>query len=107
MLHLTAETKILLATESVDFRNQIDGLTSLCERRLQQSPRSGTLFVFINRSRTMLRVLCYQENGYWVATKRLSKGRFLHWPPAREGAAQGISAVELIQIIKGALATKG
>ncbi len=80
MLHLTANTKILLAVESVDFRKGIDGLVALCEQQLNQEPRSGCLFVFINRSRTMIRILYYEECGYWLATKRLSRGRYSCWP---------------------------
>ena len=49
MLYLTAETKILIAVKPVDFRKQIDGLVALCEHHLNADPRSGTLFVFINR----------------------------------------------------------
>ena len=103
MLYLTAQTKILLAVDSIDFRSQIDGLISICEKRLNQAPRSGTLFVFINRSRTMIRILCYHENGYWVATKRLSQGRFF-WPT--DGSLiQGLQAAQLTQLLKGALAS--
>ena len=80
MLHLTADTQILLAAEPVDFRRGIDGLAALCEQQLNQSPRSGCLFVFINRARTMIRALCYEECGYWLATKRLSRGRYSGWP---------------------------
>ncbi|WP_415860686.1 IS66 family insertion sequence element accessory protein TnpB, partial [Vibrio metschnikovii] len=46
MIHLTAESKILLATQPADFRCGIDGLAALCRHQLKQSPRSGTLFVF-------------------------------------------------------------
>ena len=60
MLYLTAHTKILLATQPIDFRRQTDGLIALCEQQLNQNPRSGCLFVFINRARTMIRVLCYE-----------------------------------------------
>jgi transposase len=104
MLYLTAETKILFAVASVDFRSQIDGLISICEQRLNQSPRSGTLFVFLNRSRTMIRILCYHENGYWVATKRLSQGRFLSWPTG-ESPIQPLQAAQLTQLLKGVLAS--
>jgi transposase len=40
------------------------------------TPRSGTLFVFINRNKTMVRSLIYDGTGFWLMTKRLSKGRF-------------------------------
>jgi len=36
MIHLTAETRIQLAIEPVDFRRQIDGLVSLCKNHLHQ-----------------------------------------------------------------------
>lgn len=46
---------------------------------------SGVLFLFVSRSRKHLRVLTYDGQGFWLATKRLSSGRFPHWPSAGEG----------------------
>jgi transposase len=80
MLYLTAHTKVWLAIKPVDFRRQLDGLIALCQTQFNHNPRSGHLFVFINRSRTMIRVLCYEEIGYWLATKRLSRGYYTLWP---------------------------
>ncbi|HCG6158253.1 MULTISPECIES: IS66 family insertion sequence element accessory protein TnpB [Vibrio] len=57
MIHLTAQTQILLAIKPADFRCGIDGFVALCRHQLKQEPRSGTLFVFTNRRRTMLRAL--------------------------------------------------
>lgn len=90
MIYLTASTPILIATEPADFRAGIDGFVARCQHMLGQDPRSGTLFVFVNRSRTMIRILSYETNGYWLCTKRLSKGRYQNWP--RSGAP--ISAIE-------------
>ena len=105
MLYLTAETKILLATQFVDFRKGVDGLVALCEQRLQQQPQSGCLFVFINRARTMIRVLCYDVNGYWIATKRLSRGRYSGWPQD-SNVTTLLPASELTKILKGLFANK-
>lgn len=99
MLYLTAQTKILLSTQHVDFRRQIDGLIALCEQQFKQDPRSGYLFVFINRMHTMIRVLCYEEQGYWLATKRLSKGRYTLWP-SRGSDLTEYHASELTKILK-------
>lgn len=76
MIQLSTETPILLATQPIDFRRGIDGFVSYCQSVLQVIPSSGCYFVFINRSRTMLRLLSYDGQGYWLATKRLSKGHF-------------------------------
>jgi transposase len=84
MIHLTADTHILLATQPTDFRCGIDGLGAVCRGRLAKDPRSGTLFVFINRSKTMVRTLAYDGTGFWLMTKRLSKGRFKGWPKTGE-----------------------
>ena len=100
MLYLTADTKVLLATHPVDFRRQLDGLIALCQNQFNRNPRSGYLFVFINRSRTMIRVLCYEEHGYWLATKRLSRGRYTLWPFNANEAINEHHASELAKILK-------
>ena len=106
MLYLTANTKVLLATQPVDFRRQLDGLIALCQNQFNHNPRSGFLFVFINRSRTMIRVLCYEEHGYWLATKRLSRGRYTLWPFQANEAIREHHASELTKILKTFVAPK-
>ena len=83
MIYLTAESSIMIATKPVDFRKAIDSLSSLCDRDLGENPKSGKLFVFVNKERTMIRVLVYEVNGFWLMTKRLSKGKF-NWPSSRD-----------------------
>lgn len=82
MILLSAQSKILLAPSPQDFRKGIDGFAALCRHQLDQDPRNGVFFVFINRSKTMIRLLAYDNNGFWLMTKRLSKGRYHHWPQA-------------------------
>ena len=105
MLYLTAQTNIMIAHQAIDFRKQIDGLVALCEYHFKQNTRSGTLFAFINRARTMIRVLCYDKNGYWLATKRLSRGRFSHWPK-ESGNISSIQAYELKKILISCIASQ-
>lgn len=100
MIHLTAQTSILLATQPADFRCGIDGFVACCRNHLQTDPRSGTLFVFINRRKTMVRSLVYDGTGYWLMTKRLSKGRFKSWPKSAE-ALNPIAAKQLRQLLTG------
>jgi transposase len=99
MIHLTVSTRVLIATSPVDFRRQINGLVALCQHHYQRDPRNGTHYVFINRAKTMIRVLQYDGSGYWLATKRLSKGRYLCWPSAKEPLTE-LSAAALMKIIK-------
>ena len=102
MIQLSSDTPILLATQPVDFRKGIDGFVALCQSVLQKQAQNGHYFVFINRSRTMVRILSYDGNGYWLATKRLSKGRFQGWPSQKQAASQqSLLAIELRALLTG------
>jgi transposase len=100
MIQLTAQTRILVAIEPVDFRNGIDGLQALCKRVLASDPFSGTVFVFRNRRGTAVKVLTYDGQGFWLAQKRLSAGKFPHWPEAGE-PAKLLEAHELHVLLSG------
>ena len=102
MIHLTATTPIMLATVPADFRRGIDGFVALCQHQLGQQPRSGTVFAFINRSKTMVRLLVYEHNGYWLMTKRLSRGKYRDWPK-RDEAIGAIKAQQLRQLLSNQL----
>ena len=91
MIQITPQMRILVAVESVDFRKGIDSLAELCRQKLDADPFSGYLFVFCSRRATSIRVLVYDGQGFWLATKRLSKGRFRWWPRG-EGAARVLRA---------------
>ncbi|MGH9628184.1 MAG: IS66 family insertion sequence element accessory protein TnpB [Bryobacteraceae bacterium] len=86
MIQLTAPMRILVAIEPVDLRKGIDGLAQLCREKLSTDPFSGCLVIFRSRRGTAIKVLHYDGQGYWLAQKRLSKGRFRWWPQASECA---------------------
>ena len=66
-------------SEFVDMRKSINGLSCLVEDAFESSVFSGHLFVFCNRSRTMIKVLYWEGNGFCLWMKRLEKQRF-QWP---------------------------
>ncbi|MBE0550262.1 MAG: IS66 family insertion sequence element accessory protein TnpB [Rubrivivax sp.] len=85
MIQITAHMRILVAVEPIDFRAGIDALVGACRKRLQADPFSGALFVFSNRTRTAIKVLVYDGQGFWMCHKRLSSGRFAWWPSGECG----------------------
>src|SRR5690606_19406660 len=87
----TPQMRVLVAVEPVDGRKGIDGLAQLCRQKLATDPFSGCVFVFRNRSGTTLKVLVYDGQGFWLAQKRLSHGRFRSWPGGGEPVAQGLA----------------
>lgn len=90
MLQITPQMRVLVAVEPVDGRKGIDSLAQLCRDRLAEDPFSGYLFVFRSRRGDSIRLLIYDGQGFWLAQKRLSKGRFRWWPEG--GAVQRLEA---------------
>lgn len=101
MIQVTAQTRILVAIEPVDFRRGIDGLAALCRSVLKENPFSGTVFVFRSRSGTQLRLLTYDAQGFWLCTKRLSAHRFRHWPAHPDAASLTLLAHEFAVLLAG------
>ena len=98
MLQLTPQSRIFLAMQPVDFRKGIDGLAAVCRQVLGATPLEGAIYVLRNRAGTALKLLCYDGQGFWLCTKRLSLGRFTWWPQSPD-AQVPLSARELIIVL--------
>jgi transposase len=83
VIQITPQMRILVAIEAVDGRKGIDSLARMCQEKLQADPFSGGLFVFRSRRGTSIRILVYDGQGFWLAQKRLSQGRFVWWPSGK------------------------
>lgn len=100
VIQLTAQMRILVAVACIDFRAGIDGLARICRAQLEVDPFCGWLVVFCNRRRTAIKILTYDGQGFWVCHKRLSQGRFPHWPTG--GPIQELQAHQLQVLLMGA-----
>jgi transposase len=80
VIQVTPQMRILVAIEPVDLRKGIDSLAQLCREKLGADPFSGCLFIFRSRRGTAIKVLAFDGQGFWIAQKRLSQGRFVWWP---------------------------
>ena len=79
MLRPADSVQVFLYAEPVDMRKSIDGLSVLVEQEMALSPSMDALFVFCNRGRDKIKLLCWERNGFIVWYKRLEKQRF-RWP---------------------------
>ena len=68
MIQITPQMRVLVAIEPVDFRRGIDGLSQVCRAMLAEDPMDGTLVIFRCRSQKAIKLLCYDGQGYWLAT---------------------------------------
>jgi transposase len=90
VIQIAPQVRILVAIEAIDCRKGIDRIAQLCREKLNDDPFSGHLFIFRSRRGTSIRILQFDGQGFWLATKRLSKGRFKWWPAGDE-AARGVA----------------
>jgi len=107
MLSIAPQMRILVAVEPADFRKGIDGLAGLCRNVLREDPFSGCVFVFRNRRATAIKILTYDGQGFWLAQKRLSKGRFQWWPESAKAAVRELDARDLQLVVWNGDPTKG
>ena len=72
LIQITPQLRILVAIDAIDGRKGIDSLAQLCREKLDADPFSGCLFIFRSRRGTAIKLLAYDGQSFWLATKRLS-----------------------------------
>lgn len=100
MLGFPAAIRIYLAVAPVDMRKQFNGLWAAAEQVLQEDPKCGAVFAFINRDRTRVKLLYWDGTGVWVLAKRLEQGRF-SWPQAHAQAKLAFTPEALTLLLSG------
>ena len=76
MFALTGATRIYLYRPACDMRKSFDGLCGLVRSEIGVDPLSGSLFVFCNRRRSMIKLLYWDHDGLALWYKRLEQGCF-------------------------------
>lgn len=99
MITLAPGVRVYLALGTTDMRKAINGLSVLAAGRLGLDPFSGHVFAFCNRKRTMIKLLVWDRNGFWLLHKRLEKQRF-RWPKT-EGEVKEMSVRDLGWLLDG------
>lgn len=100
MFHMNQNLKVVLAVEPVDLRKSFNGLYAIARSELAEVPENGALFIFSNRTRTRIKVLCFDGTGCWVSVKRLEKGTF-SWPKGLDKAKLPLQPEALSLLLDG------
>ena len=93
--------RILVAVEPADFRKGIDGLATGLPGAVATGPVWGFYLFSRNRRATSIKALLYDGQGFWMCQKRLSKGRFAHWPQHGSSATEALEAHQLGVLLAG------
>lgn len=76
MLTLTSSLNVYLYRHPTDMRKSFDGLCGIVATQLARDPLSGDVYVFLNRRRDRIKLLLWEDAGFWIFYKRLERGTF-------------------------------
>lgn len=74
MFSLNENNKFMVYGSYVDLRKGVESLSGLV-RMMRMSPTDGSVYVFLNRSRSRMKLLHWERGGYVIYYKRLEQGR--------------------------------
>jgi transposase len=93
--------KVYLATAPTDMRKGFDTLAALVREFLKHDPLSGHLFLFVSRGRDRLKILHWDNGGFWIWYRRLEAGTFRLPRVDRQTASVELKASELAMLLEG------
>ncbi|MFT5718603.1 MAG: transposase [Oleiphilaceae bacterium] len=73
---LPFNAQVFFYRKSINFRKQIDGIIILVADTLEKNPISAQLFVFWNKSSDKIKILYWDDNGFWPFYKWFENARF-------------------------------
>lgn len=100
MIRPANKAAVYLYTGRVDMRKSIDGLAALVQNELQLNPLMPAVFVFCNRQRDKIKLLCWEKNGFVLWYKRLESERF-KWLKAAQKHPVKLTGKELNSLLDG------
>jgi transposase len=93
------QVRIFIRPGYTDLRKAVNGLVLEVQEQMKQDPFGGSVFIFCNRERKLLKALWWDNTGYWLCQKRLEKER---WPwPGNEEEARELNGEEVHMLLKG------
>jgi transposase len=94
-----SKTKIFLRPGITDMRKAVNGLSAIVQEDMKHDPFSGSVYIFCNRCRKLLKAVYWDKTGFWMSQKRLEKNIF-PWPQD-EKEARELTLEELNMLLTG------
>ena len=77
MFSLSESNVFMVSSQPVDLRKGVGSL-SIMVRSCSMNPADGRVYVFLNRTRTRMKLLHWERGGYVIFYKRMEQGRISH-----------------------------
>jgi len=99
MIFDLSRIRIFLRPGSTDLRKAVNGLSAIVEESMKEDPLSGSVFLFCNGERKLLKAVYWDKTGFWLSQKRLEKDKY-PWPQ-NENEAMELTTAELQMLLAG------
>ena len=76
MFSLNASDSYYLCASGVDLRKGFNALCGVVRTLMGRNPLSGDVYIFLNSTRTSIKLLHWEHGGLVIYHKRLEQGRF-------------------------------
>lgn len=101
MFALTSQYCYYLYRQPTDMRKSFNGLGGLIHTQFRRSPSTGEVFLFVNKSRNMIKLLRWEDSGFVLYCKRLERGT-LELPAFDQHATSCVmSWAQLVMMVEG------
>lgn len=101
LLHLSDQRSYHLYRKETDMRKGFNLLCGIVINELGRPVMSGDAFIFINKPRTHLKLLVYEQGGFSIFYRRLEKGAFEVPAFDLDAKSMQITSDQLHFILKG------
>jgi len=98
MFNLNSAHRFYLYDQATDMRKGFDSLSGLVSSQMGQDPTNGSVYIFMNKNRNLMKLLHWEPGGFTLYYKRLEKGLFER-PALNEG--RQITWGELMLVVEG------
>ena len=100
MLSLHDNRRYFLYQPATNMRKSFDGLSGVVRQCMELNVLNGDVFIFLNKRRNQLKLLCWDKDGFCVYHKRLEKGTF-ELPASADATSKSLTALQLRLILDG------
>ncbi len=76
MLYLPSTIRYYLYRAPADMRKGFDSLSGIVSSQMHQQVLDGSIFIFLNRNRTHIKLLLWEGDGFALYYKRLEQGTY-------------------------------
>ena len=96
-----ADLRIFVCTTPTNMAYSFDSLMGRAQEIFDQDPTSGHLFLFLNRRRDRIKILLWDQDGFWIFYKRLEEGTFQMLTTTNDEEGIELEYSQLVKLLGG------